>query len=67
MDLIFDSARADFPSTGIFVRARVGSKWDSVDIIHLTEESLLSWLRSRGGDNPWAESVVLLLLGHPQK
>jgi hypothetical protein len=51
--------------TGIFVRAKKSDgTWDSVDISELTVDSLLEWLRSRGGDNKWAESVVLQLLGH---
>ena len=51
-------------STGIFVRALNNGHWESVDIAHLTKESLLSWLKSRGGDNPYAENVVGVLLGH---
>lgn len=51
-------------ATGIYVRAKRDDKWESVDIAVLTKESLLSWLRSRGGSNPWAESTVALLLGH---
>ena len=54
--------------TGIFVRAvhrKVdGDKFISCDIVCLTRESLFSWLRSRGGNNPWAENCVALLLGH---
>lgn len=53
------------PSTGIFVRAQNSDgKWDSVDIACLDAKSLLEWLRSRGGNNPWAENVVGILLGH---
>jgi hypothetical protein len=55
------------PATGIFVRAMLpDGSWDSVDISHLTAESLLEWLRSRGGKNAWAENVVLTMLGHNQ-
>jgi hypothetical protein len=51
--------------TGIFVRAQTpDGKWVNADIAQLDEESLTKWLRSRGGDNPWAESVVRILLGH---
>ena len=51
--------------TGIYVRAQLpNGKWDSVDIIYLTSESLLEWLRSRGGENVFAENVVGILLGH---
>lgn len=73
LDLYEDPARARLPETGIFVRAlREGidsegntkHKWDSVDISRLTKESLLQWLRSRGGDNPFAEDTVGILLGH---
>lgn len=53
------------PETGILVRAQwPNGTWDSIDIAHLEPQSLANWLRSRGGSNPWAESVVGLLLGH---
>ena len=51
-------------STGIYVRAQFNGKWDSYDIAALEANSLLAWLRSRGGHNPWAENCVLLMLGH---
>lgn len=52
-------------ATGIFVRA-LGpeGRWGSFDIVELDKASLLTWLRSRGGYNPWAENTVALLLGH---
>ena len=51
--------------TGIYVRARaLDGTYRTFDIGELTSASLLEWLRSRGGDNPWAEDVVGLLLGH---
>lgn len=51
--------------TGIYVRALApDGKAQSTDISRLDKESLLAWLRSRGGDNLWAENTVLLLLGH---
>jgi hypothetical protein len=58
--------REKFPGTGIFVRAQVppDNRWTSVDIEVLDLPSLMTWLRSRGGDNKWAESTVALLLGH---
>ena len=70
MELMIDEARLeqqyiDNSSTRIYVRAKHESgKWESVDILCLTKESLLEWLKSRGGDNPYAEDVVGLLLGH---
>lgn len=65
-------AHEDCHLTGLYVRARHpeqaehdrAGRWDSVDIYFLNKESLLEWLRSRGGDNPWAEDVVGILLGH---
>ena len=55
----------DLYSTGIYVRAiRPDGRADSVDIVMLDRPSLLRWLRSRGGHNPWAEDVVGILLGH---
>jgi hypothetical protein len=36
----------------------------AVDITCLDRESLLRWLRRRGGNNLRAENTVLLLLGH---
>lgn len=65
IDLQVDETRLGFGPTGIFVRAKNSEgRWDSVDIAELDKESLLVWLKSRGGDNPWAESTVLILLGH---
>ena len=53
------------PDTGIYVRAQdEGGKWHAADISHLTAESLLEWLHSRGGCNPLAENVVGILFGH---
>ena len=54
-----------FGETGIYVRAQdINGKWISCDIADLTRDSLFQWLRSRGGENPYAENVVGLLLGH---
>lgn len=65
-ELNCDPVRTDcYPETRIYVRAKRSDKWESVDIGELDRESLMIWLRSRGGDNPWAESTVALLLGHP--
>lgn len=51
--------------TGIMVRAMwPDGKMGNADIHWLTKESLLVWRRSRGGENPWAENVVGILLGH---
>lgn len=56
---------AVYSETGIFVRAQdADGKWGSHDIAHLTPESLLAWLRNRGGHNQIAENVVGILLGH---
>jgi hypothetical protein len=68
-DLHIDPQRAEmtdnFPRTGIFVRAKDQSgKHQSVDIALLNKASLLALLRSRGGQNEWAENTVGLLLGH---
>lgn len=55
-------------ATGIYVRAQDSDgNWHSVDIAELDEPSLTEFLLSRGGSNPWAENVVRLLLGWPQK
>lgn len=64
MELRADPGRAVNGDTGIYVRAKVGDKWDSYDIAQLDKASLLAWLLSRGGSNPWAENVVGILLGH---
>ena len=68
-DLQIDPQRAEmadnFPKTGIFVRAKDQTgKHQSVDIALLNKASLLALLRSRGGQNEWAENTVGLLLGH---
>lgn len=60
-----DPVRKDGGSTGIFVHAvDVDGRQRPVDIAELDRPSLMSFLRSRGGDNRWAEDVVLHLLGH---
>lgn len=69
MELKVDGSRwkekEAFYKTGIFVRAFTPeNKWDAVDIVLLEKKSLLEWLRSRGGDNPYAEDVVGIVLGH---
>lgn len=57
--------RADPMDTGINTRALgLDGKWGSYDISLLTCESLLRFLRSRGGRNQFAEATVLLMLGH---
>lgn len=55
--------------TGIFIRAQVDGKWDSIDIgdLRLPDIEVTKWLRSRGGENAWAEQVVMLLLGRDPK
>lgn len=51
--------------TGIYVRAQdKDGNWGNFDIAQLDGPSLLAWLRSRGGENPWAETVVATLLDH---
>ena len=51
--------------TGIYIRALTpNGKWESVDIAYLDAESMRLWLRSRGGENEWAENVVGILLGY---
>jgi hypothetical protein len=52
------------PDTGIKVRAYLGDVIGNWDIADLERESLLKFLRSRGGENTWAENTVLILLGH---
>ena len=69
-----DPNRTDLPETGIYVRAKMPRaegevdvarpKWVSADIAHLTKAALGVWMRSRGGNNEYAESVVEILLGH---
>ena len=64
-ELFIDPERIELPETGIYIRSKdMTGKWSSVDIAHLKRDSLLDWLRSRGGDNLLAENTLLLLLGH---
>lgn len=63
-DLVVDSARVGPPTTNIFVRALDDIGYRVADIAELDRNSLLRWLRIRGGSNPWAENTVLILLGH---
>lgn len=70
-DLLIDLDRSRITigdPTGIYVRAKnpETNKWLNADIAILTYRSLMIWLRSRGGENRWAESTVALLLGHAE-
>lgn len=61
----FDPTREGFPFSGILVRARLpDGSFGSVDLAHLNRKSFFKWLRSRGGDNLWAEATVAHLLGY---
>lgn len=65
VELTVDPKRIDYDgSTGVYVRARHEGKWGSYDMAVLDRASLLEFLRSRGGDNPWAENIVGAILGH---
>lgn len=65
MELTIDPTRVGQVPTGIPIRARgPDGGWGTFDIFDLTRDSLKTWLRSRGGENEWAENVVLILLGH---
>ena len=46
--------------------AAIGHDVDGVDLNHLTTEALVEYLRRHGGHNPWAENLLLGLLGHEQ-
>ena len=59
-----DGNELDRNFTGIFIRAKGSEGWDSFDIAVLDKPSLLAFLKSRGGDNRWAEDTVGILLGH---
>lgn len=51
--------------TGVKVRARDSTgKVVTTDAVYLDAESLLIFLRSRGGQNLLAENMVGILLGH---
>ncbi|MBN3951944.1 MAG: hypothetical protein HWQ38_37960 [Nostoc sp. NMS7] len=51
--------------THIYVRAQhPDGGWETVEISLLDKPSLLSWLKSMGGDNRIAENCVGALLGH---
>ena len=65
IDTVYDKKLNDF--TGIYVRAKLNDQWGSFDIATLTCESLRAWLRSRGGENRWAEMTVASLLAYPRE
>jgi hypothetical protein len=57
---------AEHNKTGVLVRARLpDDSWGNADIAELDRISLLRWLRSRGGENLWAENTVMALMGWP--
>ena len=54
--------------TGIYVRAvDSDGQWQSVDIAMLDKASLLTWLRSSGGENKLAENNGILFLRNGSK
>ena len=63
-----DPKRRSLPETGIYVRALRNEdgkeRWSNVDMAHLDRDSLRVFLRSRGGENLWAENILATLLGH---
>ncbi|OKH14872.1 hypothetical protein NIES592_08320 [Fischerella major NIES-592] len=69
-DLYIDSTRwheKDKWETGIPIRAKLrDGGYEAADIGVLEKDSLPAFLRSRGGDNIWAENIVGILLGHGQ-
>jgi hypothetical protein len=52
-------------SSGVFVRAKRDGKWGSHDVIELTAESFVRFLRSRGEVSDWAVNMALILGGYP--
>ncbi|MHC5779318.1 hypothetical protein [Nostoc sp.] len=55
----------DWQGTRIYVRAQhPDGGWETVEITLLDKPSLLSWLKSAGGENRIAENCVGILLGH---
>lgn len=68
MKLKFDPQRRNrfqVARTGILVRAQnEDGKFENIDAVHLDASSMLVWLRSRGGYNPWAEQVLFRVLGY---
>lgn len=50
--------------SGVYVRAKDGDKFGSFDAAQLDLPSLERWLRSRGGQNEWAENFIYILMGH---
>lgn len=65
LELKVDPARSGWEdATGIYIRAKFGESWESVDIAQLDRDSLLAWLRS--GES-FAENVVLGLLNYSRE
>ena len=65
---LIERRRREKMETGIFIRAQIDGKWDSVDIgdPRLSDEEVFKWLRSRGGKNEFAERCVMVLLERNQ-
>jgi len=67
MNLRVDSSRLHRrKKSGILVLAiDENGRRDAIDIVYLSKESLLEWLREK--PSGYIESVVLALLGHSRK
>lgn len=60
-----DPSRVKREATGIYTHALAADgKYDDCDISHLTCDSLIRFVRARGGRNVFAEGLVLQILGH---
>lgn len=66
LDRLHRYERLQLPGTGLYIRAKAPDPHgrDAYDLVTLELDSLRRWLLSRGGDNPWAERVVAILLRH---
>lgn len=66
MDLKVDPARMQEWDgvSGIQVRGTLNGQAGTVDVAVLDKASLRLWLRSRGGNNPFAEDAMAMALGH---
>jgi hypothetical protein len=64
--LVVDRGRSRMPPTNVPIRAwdPVDQEWCTTDISYLNKASLLTWLKSRDGDNKLAEDLVGILMGH---
>jgi hypothetical protein len=67
MSLKVDPNRVGKVESGILVQASTDYEMGRYDCMDLDAQSFFEWMRSRGGENEWAENILLTIAGYREK